>query len=128
LKRHQQPAQHARAGPPRVGEFTPLWWYRLAAHSFLEDGHSRRLTQHSHEEEDMPAPQTTGIWLNKRAIATLEFSFTHLFRPTQDGWEVEASSPGILLVRLAQGGEQRIDVRNGSQLRSSGEELYLVLK
>jgi hypothetical protein len=76
----------------------------------------------------MPAPQTSGVWLNKRAIAMIEFSFTHLFRPTQDGWEVEASSAGTLILRLAHGGEQRIDIRGGNVLRASGEELYLTLK
>ena len=75
----------------------------------------------------MAAPITTGVWFNKRAIAMIDFACTHTFRSTSDGWEVQIGSSGELVLRLAHGGEHRINVNSGNILRASGEELYLIL-
>lgn len=75
----------------------------------------------------MAGQHNSGVWLNKRAVSVIEMSLAHTFRPTPEGWEIEASAAGTLVVRLVHGGEQRFELQPGDTLRASGEEMYLIL-
>jgi hypothetical protein len=82
------------------------------------------------ENEIPPTPRarSTTFWLNKRALTSLELPLPHTFQSRTDGWAIEFSAAGRIVVTPTHGGKEQIDVESGDMLIASGEELYLKLK
>ncbi len=69
-------------------------------------------------------PSKPAVWLNKRAVATLELPLPHTFSANSQGWEVAFASTGTMVARFVHGGEQRFDIVSGDRVIGSGGEIY----
>lgn len=73
-------------------------------------------------------PARSAVWLNKRALDSLELPVPHSFNATSQGWEIAFSASGAIVATFTHGGQQRINTSAGDKLTSAGEDLYFVPK
>jgi hypothetical protein len=69
----------------------------------------------------------SGVWLNTRAVSSIDIPFKHELTPINDGWRIEATTNGKLTINFTDGNKQRYDLVAGDSLSASGEQMYLRL-
>lgn len=69
----------------------------------------------------------SGVWLNTRAVSSIDIPFKHELTPINDGWRITASVNGKLTIHFTDGKQQKYDLIAGDTLSASGEQMYIVL-